>query len=60
MRSQPREGRYFEIEVQPGRTDIRRTRVNDDGERQPTDWTMTREQLDRLIDEAAGPTAAEE
>jgi hypothetical protein len=45
---------YFEVDVEPLRTTIHRTRVEQDGTRAPTDWTMTREQLDRLIDETAG------
>lgn len=49
-----RDRRYFEAEVEPDRTRIRRTRVGDDGEREEADWTMTRDQLDRLIDEVGG------
>lgn len=49
-----REQRYFEVDVQPDHTNIRRTKVDDDGERQESDWSMTRDQLDRLIDEASG------
>ena len=56
LRTRPdRHQEYFEVDVAPGRTDIRRTQVDADGQRQPTDWTMTREQLDQLIGEAAGP-----
>ena len=33
--------------------EVRRVRVKD-GERQPTDWTLTREQLGRLLDELDG------
>ena len=57
LRSRPDEMRgrdYFEVDVAPRRTDIRRTRVDADGERHETDWTMTRDQLDRLLDEAEG------
>jgi len=46
--------RYFEVDVQPDRTDIHRRQVGDDGERHEADWSMTRDQLDRLIDEAGG------
>lgn len=54
LRSKPDRGQeYFEVDVAPEGTDIRRTRVDADGERHPTDWTMTRDQLDRLIDEAS-------
>ncbi|MEO0605929.1 MAG: hypothetical protein AAF211_31160 [Myxococcota bacterium] len=48
-----RERRYFEVDVQPDRTDIRRKQVDDDGERSETDWSMTRDQLERLIDEVS-------
>lgn len=44
---------YFEVDVTPHDTEIRRTRVAG-GEREPADFTLTREQLDRLIDQAAG------
>lgn len=54
-----RQQRYFEVEVEPDRTHIHRTQVNDDGEREETDWTMTRDQLDRLIDETAGQPDSE-
>jgi len=40
--------------VGASRTSIRRTQVGEQGERVETDWTMTREQLDRLIDETSG------
>ncbi|MEQ1568692.1 MAG: hypothetical protein ABMA64_23845 [Myxococcota bacterium] len=58
LRTRPEElrgGEYFEVDVEPRRTSIRRTRVTEDGTREPTDWTLTRDQLERLIDEAAGP-----
>lgn len=57
LRTRPEELRgsdYFEVDVEKTRTSIRRTRLADDGTRQPTDFTLTREQLDRLIDEAKG------
>lgn len=57
LRSRPDEMRgseYFEVDVAPRRTDIRRTRVDDHGDRHEVDWTVTRDQLDRLIDEADG------
>jgi hypothetical protein len=55
LRSIPEEmrGDYFEVDVRPHETEVRRTRVVD-GERQPADFTLTREQLDRLIDQVAG------
>jgi len=46
---------YFEVDVQPHDTEIRRTLVGDDGERASADFTLTREQLERLIDQAGGP-----
>lgn len=58
LRSKPRDGRYFEVGLEPSRTNIRRTRVDDDGKRHDADWTMTRDQLDRLIDEATEPVEA--
>jgi len=57
LRTRPDELRgdeYFEVDVEPRRTTIRRTRVYEDGTRQPSDWTISREQLDRLIDETTG------
>ncbi len=55
LRSKPHRGEYYEVDVEPRGVDIRRNRVDEHGERHATDWTMTREQLDRLIDEADGP-----
>ena len=61
LRSRPdRGGEYFEVDVERRHTDIRRTRVNADGEREESDWTMTREALHRLLGEASGPHADEE
>ncbi len=60
LRGRPDEDRrYFEIDVQPDRTDIHRTRVDDSGEREESDWSMTREQLDRLIDETGQGAATD-
>lgn len=53
LRTRPDELRgreYFEVDVEPQRTTVRRTRATDDG-REPVDFTLTREQLERLIDE---------
>ncbi len=44
---------FFEVDVEPLRTTVRRSRVTEDG-RQPADFTLTRDQLDRLIDETRG------
>lgn len=41
---------YFEVEVGERSAEVRRVKIAD-GERAPTDWTITREQLGRLIDE---------
>ncbi|MEQ1502544.1 MAG: hypothetical protein ABMB14_09950 [Myxococcota bacterium] len=57
LRTRPDELRgreYFEADVEPSRTTIRRTRIGDDGVRGPTDWAVTRDDLDRLIDETTG------
>lgn len=45
--------RYFEVEVGPRSAEVRRVKV-EGGERSEDDWTMTREQLGRLIDELEG------
>lgn len=44
---------YFEVDVEAGKTSVRRTRVVD-GEREAREWTMTREQLERLVKEIEG------
>jgi hypothetical protein len=49
-----RDNKFFEVDVRPRHTTIGRTEVGADGERRPADFTLSREQLDRLIDEAAG------
>jgi len=57
LRTRPDELRgrgWFEVDIEPTRTSIRRTKVDEAGERSSADWTMTREQLDRLIDETEG------
>jgi hypothetical protein len=56
LRTRPedlRGGEYFEVEVGRRSTEVRRVRVVD-GERQPSDFTLTREQLGRLLDELEG------
>ncbi|HHO50162.1 MAG TPA: hypothetical protein ENK18_04630 [Deltaproteobacteria bacterium] len=55
LRTRPDRREYFEIDVEPDRTDIRRTRIDAEGTRHASDWAMTRDQLDRLLGEAAGP-----
>ncbi len=57
LRTRPDEMRgrdFFEVDVAPTRTDIHRTRIDDEGERHDADWTMTRDQLDRLLHETEG------
>jgi hypothetical protein len=57
LRTRPeelREREYFEVDVAPRDTTVRRTRIEEDGSRSPSDWTMTRDQLDRLIGETSG------
>ena len=56
LRTRPediRGGRYFEVEVRPGGAGLRRHRVDDEGRRQPESFTLTREQLGRLVDTLA-------
>jgi hypothetical protein len=60
LRSRPDElrgGDFFEIDVEPTRSSVRRTAVGEHGQRGPAEWTLTREQLERLIEEVEGPTA---
>ena len=46
---------FFEVQIDGGRDlDLRRYRVDEGGERQGIDWTMSREQLGRLLDQLAG------
>ena len=52
LRTVPEEvrDRYFEVDVRPGHTEVRRVRV-DEGERSSDDFVLTREQLEKLVDE---------
>jgi len=57
LRTRPEDLRgdeFYEVDVTPHDTEVRRTRVDEHGDRAGTDFTLTRDQLDRLIDEAAG------
>ncbi len=45
---------YFEVDVRPRHTDVRRVKVGDDGERRPTDFAVTRKQLRGILDELRG------
>lgn len=57
LRTDPDEMRrreFFELQVQGARElEIRRFRISADGDRERIDWTMTREQFGRLLDELA-------
>lgn len=47
-----REGEYFELEItQSGKSDLTRTKVDGEGNREEVDWAMTRDNLGRLLDE---------
>ena len=49
---QLRRREFFEVDVRAGGdVDVQRFKVSDGGERDRIDWTMTREQLGRLLDE---------
>lgn len=52
LRTVPEEmrGRYFEVDVRPGHTEVRRVKVSG-GERSADDFVLTREQLEKLVDE---------
>lgn len=52
LRTVPEEvrGRYFEVDVRPHHTEVRRVKVTD-GERDGDDFVLTREQLEQLVDE---------
>lgn len=56
LRSVPRDQKdgWFEVAVEPTETVVTRA-VRRGGERTAEDWTMTREQLDRLVKELAHP-----
>lgn len=43
---------FFEVGIRPDETEIRRYQVQEDGLRRSTDWTLTRDQLRRLVDAA--------
>jgi hypothetical protein len=47
--------RYFEVEVDGDGAGLGRYRVGDDGSRNPEPFTVTREQLGRMVDTLAGP-----
>ncbi|MEZ4321531.1 MAG: hypothetical protein R3F61_28925 [Myxococcota bacterium] len=56
LRTAPRDydgERYFEVNVGPRSAEVRRVKVTN-GERADDDFTITREQLGRLIDELEG------
>ncbi len=45
---------YYEVEVRPRHTDLRRVRIDGSGERQSTSFPVTRRQLKKIIDEVRG------
>jgi hypothetical protein len=54
LRTVPKEIRgreFFDVDVEVARTTVTRTRITGDGDRESVDWTMTREQLERLVRE---------
>ena len=54
--SDMRRREFFEIEVTPTQTEVKRFKVDGDGSRTPVDWTLTREQLEGLIGQARPST----
>jgi len=49
-----RNRRYFDLEIQrEGELVLRRFEVDEAGQRQPHEWTLTRQQLGQLVDELA-------
>ena len=56
LRSEPqgKRGAIYEVDVEEEATTIRRTARDADGQRHPEEFTLTREQLDRLLEQAAG------
>jgi len=57
LRTKPedmRDRKFFEVEIRPDRTDIRRYKVEEEG-REVEAFPMTRDQLRRLIDEVSDP-----
>ena len=49
-----RDRRFFELDVAAeGEFDLQRFEVQDNGQRQRADWTMTREQLGQLVEDLA-------
>ena len=58
LRTRPeaiRDNEFFEVDVRRKHTRLRKHRVSDDGGREAVDWSLTRDQLRRLIDEVHGP-----
>jgi len=43
--------RYFEANVTPAEVELRRTQVLEDNDRQPSELTVTRDQLGELVDQ---------
>jgi hypothetical protein len=63
LRTLPKEMRrreFFEVQIEGNRDlDLRRYRVDEQGDRQAIDWTMSREQFGRMLDELAVSTEDE-
>jgi len=57
--SDMRRREFFEVGVTPRQTEVKRFKIGEDGTRGVTDWTMTRDQLEGLIDQARPPSAEE-
>ncbi len=47
-------GRFYQVDVRPRHTTIGRREIGADGGRVPVDFTLTREQLERLIEQTEG------
>jgi hypothetical protein len=54
-----RRRQFFEIEVTPTQTQVKRFKVAPDGSRAPVDWTLTRDQLEGLIGQVRPPVTEE-
>ena len=62
IRTEPSDMRrreFFEVGVTPAQTDVKRFKVSKEGAREAIDWTLTREQLERLISQVRPPASEE-
>ena len=46
-----RDGKFFEVGVKPEESEVNQYEVGEGGTRKAADWTMTRDQLGRMLDE---------